>query len=1202
MNRSTTVNLMIGLAFLVGAAAAQQPIDLFQQNIVSHTQGWGVPGTGVAAHAPDKEPMRMRIDATEYTSGLGTHAPSVTVVMLEGQYRSFSADAGVQWQETGPGSVVMRVELDGKEVFNSGTMKGTDSAKHVDLPVTGAGELRLYVDNANDGIENDLANWANATLTPDPDATKVSLADAVDMALFATVMTWDPAQIEGTKATRLETMPEEDLFPGTALRPDVDGVYSLPPYADGRGSIGLEWIERRRVSQVSVEFAEARDNVPGAEWQYWKRTDRAGSRWQGSWAPIKGEETREGATWTVKPTWENASESRGGVLKIRCVFPASSMPVRVNALHAYTLTRWREADLLIQSDQSGDGAFTVYNGAQVGSSNSRVEWNLQDPLRVRVRYCPGRLWELTDRTIIRFALPKGAFGVAVDDVVNNGSVYVEHAGLLVSLADKASTLEEYRQSTLSKSTLLDKVRAMPDQTAAQAMRHVHRADGDLGPTLLSLAADNRKFLVQREGEISFDRRRERYDVFEKPVYEPFACLVKPAFGSGPHDFVTRSFQSDWLPVQVLTVSNGGVEYKQRTFVAPYGEEASQGTLAWVQHRVLGVAEFSMLNRGNEPADAMLSIQFMANAPAGVAADVAEHDGQFIVSKDGVTIAVVTSPDWKGLSVTTESGSVHIAGSLAAKSEARCVVFMPHWEAASSADLVGVPDPDLLASQTEAYWRRIMEPAMHVEVPDALFNKLIPASQMHCLMAARNEDADRVAPWIASWHYGPLESEGHSILRGMAYCGHPDFTRRGLEYYIARYNDQGFLTTGYTVMGTGWHLWMLGEFYTLTRDKTWLRQHAPAIEKVCQWIINERRKTMRTDDKGNRVPEYGLMPPGVGADWEVYSYYFYLNGYYCAGLSAAAGALADIEWEGAQAMVSDAAAFRDDIVRAYHFVQSQAPVFPLRDGTWVPEYPTHALSPMPIEFLYPGEDVGRSWCYDVELGAHHLIPMGILPADGPDSTWIMDHMEDVQFLRPGWFYYEDAKKNEADWFNLGGFAKVQPYYARTGEVYALRDEVKPFLRTYFNSVMSLLNREDLSLWEHFMNGAYNKTHETGYFLHQTRLMLVHERGNELWLAPFVTNNWMREGMRVAMRNAPTAFGQVDYTITSHVDQDYMEATIVPPTRQAPEAIVIRLRHPEGRRMAYVSATGGESHTFDTEEETVRLIPKGEEIRIRAHFSP
>ena len=39
----------------------------------------------------------------------------------------------------------------------------------------------------------------------------------------------------------------------------------------------------------------------------------------------------------------------------------------------------------------------------------------------------------------------------------------------------------------------------------------------------------------------------------------------------------------------------------------------------------------------------------------------------------------------------------------------------------------------------------------------------------------------------------------------------------------------------------------------------------------------------------------------------------------------------------------------------------------------------------------------------------------------------------------------------------------------------------------------------------------------------------ERGDELWLAPFVTNNWLKDGMTIAVRNAPTKFGKINYTL-------------------------------------------------------------------------
>jgi hypothetical protein len=277
------------------------------------------------------------------------------------------------------------------------------------------------------------------------------------------------------------------------------------------------------------------------------------------------------------------------------------------------------------------------------------------------------------------------------------------------------------------------------------------------------------------------------------------------------------------------------------------------------------------------------------------------------------------------------------------------------------------------------------------------------------------------------------------------------------------------------------------------------------------------------------------------------------------------------------------------------------VFPLKNGTWVPEYPTQLYCPSPTDHFYRGEDFGRSWAYDVELGAHQLVPQGVLDPKSKDVAWMMDHMEDVQFLSEGWFAYP-KEENEKNPFDFGGFGKVQPYYGRNAEVYALGDDVKPFIRAYFNTLPTLLNREDLSLWEHFnASGAFNKTHETGYFLHQTRIMLVQERGSSLWLAPFVTDNWLKDGMAISVAEAPTNFGKVSYRINSHVTQGYIEAEIQPPTRQPPKTIVLRLRHPEGKPMRAVTVNGQTHKDFDAKAEWVRTAPvDGKTISIRAQY--
>ena len=464
-----------------------------------------------------------------------------------------------------------------------------------------------------------------------------------------------------------------------------------------------------------------------------------------------------------------------------------------------------------------------------------------------------------------------------------------------------------------------------------------------------------------------------------------------------------------------------------------------------------------------------------------------------------------------------------------------------------------------------------------------------------MLAARTKDARMVAPWIADSDYGPLESESQSIIRGMAFLGHAEFARRSLDYFIARYNKEGFVTPTYTIMGTGWHLWMLGEFASLTQDHEWMRRNADEVARVCRWIVAQRKKNMKPGSV-----EYGFMPPGPCADWETFAYYFGMNGYFKAGLDTAGKALASVGHPDAQEIIAAGVDMGREIERGFRHIQSLAPVVPLQDGSWTPYYPVHLECPLPIEELYRGEDGGRSWCYDIELGAHHLIAQGVMPPRSREARWMLNHMEDVMFLRSGWGEYIESECKES-WYNLGGFSKVQPYYTRNVEVYALQDEVKPFIRGYFNTLPSLLDRENLSIWEHFFPGAYNKTHETGYFLYQTRLMLAMERGDDLWLAPFVTSNWLKNGMSIAVRNLPTCFGPVTYKIDSHAEKGFIDAVIEPPSRPPPKHLVIRIRHPDNRTMKAVYVNDRPHTDFDPMQQTVRLSANAKQLHVRVEYS-
>jgi hypothetical protein len=800
-------------------------------------------------------------------------------------------------------------------------------------------------------------------------------------------------------------------------------------------------------------------------------------------------------------------------------------------------------------------------------------------------------------------MPTGSFGVAVEDVLTHECVYLPDYGIFVTRDPAPITLADYKRKIASRKTILQQVRELPDQTLEQAMARTHHDAQREGPVMLSLACDNTKFVVERDGTLRFQATTNLTDDWFATAGE-----IRPRFGDGQPATLTRSLDGGWLPIPLITVESKGVLYSQRTLVAPSDETGSNP--ARLNRPSVCVSEFTVTNTLSQPAEASLALNFLADSRQQKGASLTPCPGGYRAADQARAFALIGTGTATQLNASVNGSNLKLNGTLPPHASATFAV----WLQAPPNDVSVLLDPARLRSETEAYWKAVLAPAMQVETPDPLLDDLIRSSQVRCLIAARNEaGGKRIAPWIAAMSYGPLESEANSVIRGMDFMGHEEFARRGLDFFIHRYNTNGFLTTGYTTFGTAWHLWTLGEHYQLYREQDWLRQAAPEVERVVEWIVRQTEKTKRA-----AAPESGLMPPGVLADWNSFACHYAMNAYYYAALREVGAALSDLIPPGSsrrkealtenpafrtsRLALTHAAELRANILRAYRWTQAQAPALPLRNGTWISHYPSQVHSPGNLAGFFPGQDGGRSWCYDVEIGAHQLVPTGVFDPRDREVERMMDHMEDVQFLADGWFDYP-AALNEKDWFNLGGFSKVQPYYTRNCEVYALRDDVKPFVRSYFNTIAAMLNPEVLTFWEHFHHsGAWDKTHGTGYFLHQTRTMLVTERGDQLWLAPFITCNWLKDGQTLSVTSAPTRFGPVSYRLESHVAHGYVLATIHPPTRETPSRIALRLRHPEGGQIQSVQLNGKPHRDFDKATGLVRLKPLGQTLELKVFYEP
>jgi len=1227
----TRIILLSFLMFNWAAGAAEIPtknkiitnsqsyyLSDLRRRVFHHRQSWGNIGYDQGVCRDVKNTPKLVIAGKEYAKGLGVHANATTKVGLNKEFDFFESDIGASKNK---GTVVFEVLADGEIIYKSEIMTTATSPIHIKLPVKNVSVLTLIVNDAGNGYAHDSAAWGNAMLTATKGTDIVGDIENMDIAKFARVVDSNPSRKNGTEATRLEEFPAEDIFPEEPIKQNPQGYYDVPIHGE-QGCIGLQWAERRVLKTLSLKFSKAvtfaTDEVMVEYWSSEGRVDGSPNwasigqtLWQGRWEPLPGTLNINGNLLQFSITSNKVPEfaDGSGTQKVRWIFPASGAMV-VEELRAMSScgigSKNTELYMQIEPSLPETGQIVMYNGYIIddkGNNLTTRNWDLSKALTLKIKYTA--LPEQNDRTLLRFSLPQGKFAVAVEDVIRTHHIYVKDYRFYITDQPQEYPLAQYLRNIAGKETSLEKVRRMPDQTFSQAMDRLFRKTKDNDPILLSLACDNNKFQVNRDGEIIVvDPNIVVNPNYSKPKQNLFR--VVPVFGFQEEKVsVQRTLTDGWLPIPVTIVRQGNLKYRQRTFVAGYQKHDKQEKFSWYNEKPLCVAEYEIQNPETQAVNAQMTLKFQKYLNRGKDRDWDQNftcplnscpDGLVFVDGNKL-LAYLQFTSSSTLKTEIKKGEFVLSGLVPAKTNIRLRLFIPAWNMKPSEYKIFAGSENL-QQKTKKYWQAIMSSGMQIDIPDNFLENIIKASQVHCFLAARNSNnGDFVEPWVGSMYYGPLDTEAQAVIMGMDKLGHKDFVRRCLDYYLSRYNQQGMLANGYTIIGTGQNLWALGNHYLNTRDKAWLKKSAPVLEKVCRWIISQRDKTKRLGPNGQKMPEYGLVPPGVLADWNRYAYYFYGQGYYYAGLNLVSQAFGDINTQLSKELSNEAQDFKNEILRAFNWNQARMPVRPLSNGMWVPAYPSSLYCFGLTRYFYKGlSAIG----HDVEVGSNHLILQGIISPESPDARYMTNYMEDVWYLRPDLLINYPAETMKGDWFNFGGFSKLQQYYTRTPDIYAKMDDVKPFIRSYFNSIPPTLSSETLAFWEHFMPGCWNKTHETGWFLVQTHDMFVYEKGNELWLAPFVTNNWLKDGMKISIKNAPTKFGPVSYEVTSRINHNMIEATIHTPQRSTARVIILRLRHPQEKRFKKVTVNGENWNNFNVDKELIYINSSQKTLSVVAYY--
>lgn len=380
--------------------------------------------------------------------------------------------------------------------------------------------------------------------------------------------------------------------------------------------------------------------------------------------------------------------------------------------------------------------------------------------------------------------------------------------------------------------------------------------------------------------------------------------------------------------------------------------------------------------------------------------------------------------------------------------------------------------------------------------------------------------------------------------------------------------------------TGFKAWAAMEHYRLTGDRQFLESVYPHLAASSRWQESRRRTTRVPDPEGSRPPTYGLMPRGMG-DGGLMNGTDYFGVFYTHNILAVYADKLAAEAAGILGRDAD----RAELDRIYRTAASDLRTSLAKgaieeDGfRWIPGT--------------PNKTSGSRW------GAlYALFPTGLLAADDPLITGTIRKME--QSLSPG------GQPINTGWMRDGVWVAIT--LENLAEAHLVRDEADPamaYLYSALNHATPLLTWcEERGQEPGTKKIAGDRQHlwtplAVVRFLRDS---LVMEQGADLHLARATARGWLEDGKAVSVSRASTHFGDVSYSIRSLAGSGVVRATVQPPSRVRPAAIVLHLRHPARARITSVTVDGKPWSDFDAAREIVRLPGAGSAVTVEARYPP
>ncbi len=803
-----------------------------------------------------------------------------------------------------------------------------------------------------------------------------------------------------------------------------------------------------------------------------------------------------------------------------------------------------------------------------------------------------------DRTIVTVRSKHRPVSFVLDEVAKSERVLIDDLGVLVVRGDDIISLEDYRvlRKEFPGRTIYSRVSEHEEQTLSQSwddmpIKHpiwfVHGLPG------------NRNVIKQLPNgniEISNSKRWFNLNKSDKDSSRKGwkGDLPRLLFGFPDDEFLGgRELKDGFLPQLRTWWQDGPVYYEQITMLDKLDKDLSEVHLDDPTLLVMKVRVVNISSTDNGIARLNFSSE-----DEGKERLVFEGDRVLADSQGHKKFRFLIKTNGQGTMSQTQEGVMWSLELNPGKSH-ELFFAIPSITLDKDEEIEALRNRkfDTDCQRLCEFWNTHTANGAAINTPEPWLNGFYKAHNRHLLInSLRDLDSERLYAHVGTFSYGVYANESIMMVSDFDRRGYHKEAENCLQTWLdfqgtvmlpGNFKDKDglFYGAGGSESGGynkhhGYIMWGMAEHWWYTRDKAWMSKVVTKLIMSCDWIIRQRKETMVNNSDGTRPIEYGFLPTGGLEDVQDYWHWLATNSATVWGFNNLAAALVDYNHPEAERLVREAKAYQDDVKTGLKEARVLTPVVRLRDGTYVPKYPSR---------LY---ERGRSlgWIRETLEGAIFLIVQGIIPPESIEARWIMKDYEDNLYISDTYGY--SIPVFDRFWFSRGGFS-MQSQLLDGPIPYIKDDKIKHFLRAYFNGFTAGFFPQVKMCNEHalpelgYPAGDFLKTSDEAQSTYWLRLMFVHENDNDLFLGQAIPRYWLSDGNNIGIERAATHFGPLSFQIKSASNQGQITAVLNPPERNSPKNIYVRLRHPYSKLIQSVTVNGKQYSNFDANKEWIIL---------------